>query len=92
MWLSKHHSLTYQIKRLDHELKTLRKERQQVEAKGCYSDRELAAKEAKLEDCDRRLQILELERDRLQLMYQTGGSRDVQAESLGEERLPWPWS
>jgi chromosome segregation ATPase len=81
MWLSKHHSLTHQIKRLDHELKTLRKARQQVEARGCYSDRELAAKEAELEDYDRHLQILELERDRLQLMYQTGGSRDMPAES-----------
>jgi hypothetical protein len=81
MWLSKHYSLERQIKRLDSELKTLRKERQQVEAKGCYSDRELAAKEAGLEDYDRRIHILELERARLQLMYQTGGSRDVQVES-----------
>jgi chromosome segregation ATPase len=81
MWLSKHHSLTHQIKRLDGDLKTLRKERQQVEARGCFSDRQLAAKEAALEDYDRRIQILELERDRLQLMYQTGGSRDLPAES-----------
>jgi chromosome segregation ATPase len=81
MWLSKHHSLTHQIKRLDGDLNTLRKERRQIEARGCYSDRELAAKEAVLEDYDRRIQILELERDRLQRMYQTGGSRDVQAES-----------
>ena len=62
------------------ELKTLRKERQQVEATGCYSDRELVAKEAAIEDYDRRIQILEIERDRLQFMYQTGGSHDVQAE------------
>jgi hypothetical protein len=81
MWLSEHDSLKRQIKRLDRELKTLCKERQQVEAKGCYSDRELAAKEAALEDYDRRMQILEIERDRLQFMYQTGGSRDVEAES-----------
>ena len=81
MWLSEHDSLKRQIKRLDNELKVLRKERQQVEAVGCYSDRELAAKEAALEDYDRRLQILELERDRLLFMYQTGGSHDVQAES-----------
>jgi chromosome segregation ATPase len=86
MWLSKQHLLTRQIKRLDGDLKTLRKERQQVEARGCYSDRELAAKEAALEDYDRRIQILELERDRLQRMYQTGGSRDLHAESSGEER------
>jgi peptidoglycan hydrolase CwlO-like protein len=81
MWLSEHDSLRRQIKRLDRELKTLCKERQQVEARGCYSDRELAAKEAALEDYDRRLQILEIERDRLRFMYQTGGSRDVEAES-----------
>jgi chromosome segregation ATPase len=81
MWLSEHDSLRSQIKRLDSELKTLRKERQQVEATGCYSDRELAAKEAAIEDYDRRIQILEIERDRLQFMYQTGGSRDLQAES-----------
>jgi peptidoglycan hydrolase CwlO-like protein len=81
MWLSEHDSLKRQIKRLDRELKTLCKERQQVEARGCYSDRELAAKEAALEDYDRRLQILEIERDRLRFMYQTGGSRDVEAES-----------
>jgi peptidoglycan hydrolase CwlO-like protein len=81
MWLSEHDSLKRQIKRLDRELQTLYKERQQVEARGCYSDRELAAKEAALEDYDRRIQILEIERDRLQFMYQTGGSRDVEAES-----------
>jgi chromosome segregation ATPase len=81
MWLSEHDSLRSQIKRLDSELKTLRKERQQVEATGCYSDRELAAKEAAIEDYDRRIQIIEIERDRLQFMYQTGGSHDLQAES-----------
>jgi chromosome segregation ATPase len=81
MWLSEHDSLRHQIKRLAGELKTLRKERQQVEATGCYSDRELAAKEAAIEDYDRRIQILEIERDRLQFMYQTGGSHDLQAES-----------
>jgi hypothetical protein len=78
MWLSKDHSLQYQVKRLESELRVLHKERQQVEARGCYSDRELVAKEAELEEYDRRIQILELERDRLQLMYQTGGSREVQ--------------
>jgi hypothetical protein len=81
MWLSEHDSLRRQIKRLNSELKILRKERQQAEATGCYSDRELAAKEAALADYDRRIQILEIERDRLQLMHQTGGSRDVEAES-----------
>jgi hypothetical protein len=81
MWLSEHDSLKRQIKRLDRELKTLCKERQQVEAKGCYSDRELAAKEAALEDHDRRIQILEIERDRLQFMHQTGGGRGVEVES-----------
>jgi chromosome segregation ATPase len=80
MWLSEHDSLRRQIKRLAHELRSLRKERQQVEATGCYSDRELVAKEAALEDYDRRIQILEIERDRLQLMYHTGGSHDAQAE------------
>jgi len=81
MSLSEHDSLRRQIKRLAGELKTLRKERQQVEATGCYSDRELAAKEAAIEDYDRRIQILEIERDRLQFMYQSGGSHDLQAES-----------
>jgi septal ring factor EnvC (AmiA/AmiB activator) len=81
MWLSEHDSLRRQIKRLESELKTLRKARQEIQATGCYSDRELAAKEAALEDYDRRIQILDLERDRLRLMYQTGGSHDVQAES-----------
>jgi predicted nucleic acid-binding Zn-ribbon protein len=81
MWLSEHDSLKHQIKRLERELKTLRKERQRAEAKGCYSDRELAAKEAALEDYDRRIQMLEIGRDRLQFMHQTGGSRDVAAES-----------
>ena len=81
MWQSEHDSLRRQIKRLAGELKTLRKERQQVEATGCYSDRELAAKEAAIEDYDRRIQILEIERDRLQFMYQSGGSHDPQAES-----------
>ena len=78
MWLSRHHPLKHQVKRLESELRVLRKERQQVEARGCYSDRELAAKEAELEGYDRRLEILELERDRLRLMYQTGGSPEVQ--------------
>ena len=53
------------------------KERRHVEAQGCFSDRELAAKEAALVDYDRRMQILGLERDRLQFIHQTGGSRDV---------------
>jgi hypothetical protein len=80
MWLSKQHSLKQQIKRLENELKILRRERHQVETRGCYSDRELAAKESELGDYDRRMQIIELERERLQLMYQTGGGRDVQGE------------
>jgi hypothetical protein len=81
MRLSEHDSLKRQIKRLEGELKILRKERQQVEATGCYSDRELVAKEAALDDYDRRIQILAIERDRLQFMYQTGGSHDMPAES-----------
>lgn len=68
MWLSKPHSLEHQVKRLESELRLLRRERQQVEARGCYSDRELAAKETELVDYERRIQILELERDRLRLM------------------------
>ena len=77
MWLSQHHSLKCQVQRLDTDLKALRKERQRAEAKGCYSDRELAAKEAQLEDYDRRIHILELERDRLQLMFHSGGDREL---------------
>jgi septal ring factor EnvC (AmiA/AmiB activator) len=84
MWQSEHDSLRRQIKRLGSELKTLRKERQQVEATGCYSDRELAAKEATLEDYDHRIQILELERDRLQFMYQTGGSAAMMCKLSGK--------
>jgi chromosome segregation ATPase len=76
MWLSKHHSRRRQFKHIEGELKMLRRERQQVEARGCYSDRELAAKEAELEDYDRRIQRLELERDRLRLRQETGGDRD----------------
>jgi chromosome segregation ATPase len=75
MWLSKRYGLRHQIKRLESELKTLRKERQQLEAKGCYSDKELAAKEAQLEEYDRRIRILELELDRLQLSPHAGGGR-----------------
>jgi chromosome segregation ATPase len=66
MWLSKYHGLSGQIKRLESELKTLRKERQQIEVRGCYSDKELVAKEIQLEEYDRRIGILELELDRLQ--------------------------
>jgi septal ring factor EnvC (AmiA/AmiB activator) len=76
MWLSKGHSRQRQRKHIESELKMLRRERHQVEARGCYSDRELAAKEAELEDYDRRIQRLELERDRLRLLQETGGDRD----------------
>ncbi len=54
----------------------LSKHRQQVEARGCFSDRELAAKEAELEDYDRRIQRLKLERDRLRLLQDTGRDQD----------------
>jgi chromosome segregation ATPase len=77
MWLAQHHALKRQIKRLDTELKALRKQRQQIEVRGCYSDRELAVKEVDLEDYDRRIQILELERDRLQLMFNGGEERGL---------------
>lgn len=80
MGLSTQHPLKQQVKRLEHELKSLREAYQQIQARGCFSDRELAAKETELEEYDRRIQILELERDRLQRMYQTGGGRDVQDE------------
>ena len=76
MWLSKRHSLKGQLKRIESELKGLRRERHQVEARGCYSDRELAAKEAELEDCNRRIQRLELERDQLRLLQDTGLGQD----------------
>jgi chromosome segregation ATPase len=76
MWLSKDHSRSRQLKHIEGELKLLRRERHQVEARGCYSDRELAAKDAELEDYDRRLQRLELERDRLRLLQDMGGDRD----------------
>lgn len=76
MWLSKRHSRKRQLKRIESELKMLRRERQQVEARGCFSDRELAAKEAELEDYDRRIQRLKLERDRLRLLQDTGRDQD----------------
>ena len=84
MRVSKPDSLKYHLKRLEHELKILHKERQQVEGRGCFSDRELAAKEAELEDYDRRIALLDRERDRLQFMHQTGG-REVREELSGEE-------
>ncbi len=76
MWLSERHSRKRQLKRIESELKMLRRERQQVEARGCFSDRELAAKEAELEDYDRRIQRLKLERDRLRLLQDTGRDQD----------------
>ncbi len=76
MWASEQRSLRRQIKRIAVELKTLRKERQQIETLGCYSDKELAAKDAQLAEFDRRIQILDLERTRLQLQYNTGGGQD----------------
>lgn len=76
MWLSKRHSRKRQLKHIDSELKMLRKEGHQVEARGCYSDRELAAKEAELEDCNGRIQRLELERDQLRLLQDTGLGQD----------------
>ena len=75
MWASEQSSLRRQIKRIDGELKTLRKERQQLETRGCYSDKGLAAKDAQLAEYDRRIQILALERNRLQLQYNTGGTQ-----------------
>lgn len=75
MWASEQRSLRRQIKRIDAELKVLRRERQQVEVRGCYSDKELAAKDQELTDYDRRIQILELERSRLQLHHNAGGER-----------------
>jgi chromosome segregation ATPase len=75
MWASEQRSLRRQIKRIDAELKVLRRERHQVEVRGCYSDKELAAKDQELTDYDRRIQILELERSRLQLHHNAGGVR-----------------
>ncbi len=72
MWPSKRHSLKRQLKRIESELEVLRRERHQVEARGCYSDRELAAKEAELEGGNRRIQRLELEHGRLRLPQDTG--------------------
>jgi chromosome segregation ATPase len=85
MWLSKRHGLRGQIKRLESEIKSLRKERQQIEAKGCYSDKELTAKEIQLEDYRRRIQILALELDRLQLLPYALVARDDDPFPVGEE-------
>jgi chromosome segregation ATPase len=76
MWASEQRSLRRQIKRIDAELKVLRKERQQIESRGCYSDKELAAKDGQLADYDRRIQVLDLERSRLQLHPTAGGARE----------------
>ncbi len=75
MWASGQRSLRRQIKQIDAEIKTLRKERQQLETRGCFSDRELAAKDGQLAEYRRRLQALELERTRLQMQFNTGGGR-----------------
>ena len=72
----KRHSRKRQLQGIESELKVLRRERHQVEARGCYSDRELAAKEAELEEFDRRIQRLELERGRLRMRRNTGEERD----------------
>jgi hypothetical protein len=85
MWLSKRHGLRGQIKRLEGEIKMLRKERQQIEAKGCYSDKELTAKEMQLNDYGRRIQILTLELDRLQLLPYSVVARDYRPFPAGEE-------
>jgi hypothetical protein len=77
MWLSKHDGLGRQIKRLERELKTLRKAQQQLEARGCYSDKALAAKEAQLEDYARRMRILALELSRLQLLPYADGAGEM---------------
>ena len=72
----KRHSRKRQLQGIESELKVLRRERHQVEARGCYSDRELAAKEAELEDCNRRMQRLDFEHDRLRLLQDTGRDQD----------------
>jgi hypothetical protein len=77
MWWSRRVGIRHQIKRLQDELKTLRKERRLLEAKGCFSDRELAEKEARLEEYSRRIQILELELDRLYLLQHSGAEREA---------------
>jgi len=97
MWLSKRHSRRRQLKHIESELKMLRRERQQVEARGGYSARELAAKEAELADYDRRMQRLELEGDRLRLLEETGGDRECSGGEGGVVGLRgggygWPLS
>ena len=77
MWASAQRSLRRQIKQIDAEIKTLRKERQQLESRGCFSDRELAVKDEQLAGYDRRIQALEIERNRLQMQVNTGGGREV---------------
>jgi len=76
MWASGQRSLRRQIKQIDAEIKTLRKERQQVESRGCFSDKELAAKDDQLAVYDRRMQALDIERNRLQMQVNTGGGRE----------------
>lgn len=75
MWASGQRSLRRQIRQIEAEIKTLRKERQQLATKGCFSDRDLADKDEQLSEYDRRLQALDLERNRLQMHFNAGGGR-----------------
>ena len=84
MGLSQERSLQRQLKRIAGELKILRRRRRPVEARGCYSDRELAAKEGELGDDDRRLQVLEIEFDWLHLRQHMHQDRECEdGEEVG---------
>jgi len=56
---------------LEAALAELLKERREVEKTGCFSDKELAQKQARLEELNQRLRILTSERDKLKARLRT---------------------
>lgn len=57
--------LRKKISELEESVAKLRKERLDVEAIGCFSDRELVQKQEKLEKVDQRIRLLEDEKEKL---------------------------
>lgn len=59
------HSTKHEEAQLRAELRQLLQQRQAVEQRGCFSDRELAEKDSELEQFDRRIQALKTQQFRL---------------------------
>ena len=53
------------ISELEESIAKLRKERQAVEATGCFSDKELAEKQESLKHLDQRIKLIEDEKEKL---------------------------